>query len=378
MIIDEIVKKIKTDLPMLTNLFGSNLPSVVGINIVNSKAIVTLTSPHGLKNNDKVYIQGVKLPIKVKSITLDSDTNYIVEFDFYHHLLSSKDTTVELYNSLNSKLTGTFTLNSDINGTKLNINLPTITDEYDLTNIVDTYLIKPHNKIINGYRGVTVINDLSFSVDVSENQEIFDYEVDIGIFAEQCLSQSNISIGQRVLGCFDLQNALESYCNLYSTTLEAITNDSTEIKTKNENELTCFVELDKTVTNQSQAFGDCSGRQNYRFNLYIFYPLKKNSQLKDKYLAIEKILTVTNNVMNRILGNKQLSFDIGLYTKQSFPVQYLGCQEAGNGNNVLYIHKISYSFVHQTLPEDFNVGYDYFRLNRLLFESYESSIDINY
>jgi hypothetical protein len=377
MIIDEIVKKIKTDLPMLTNLFGVNLPSVSGIKIENSKAVITLSSAHNLKNEEKVYVQGVKLPIKVKSITLDTGTNYIVEFDFYHHLLSSKTTTVELYNSKNEKLTGEFTLNEDVNGIKLNIDLSLISGPSDLTDITDTYLIKSHNKIINGYREITVINDLSFSFDMNDNNEIFSYEVDITNFYEQCLTQANVSTGQRVFGCFDLQNAIESYCNLYNTTLESVTN-STEIQTKSENELTCYVELEKPVSNQSQNFGDCSGRQNYKFNIYLFFPLKKDSQLQKKYKVTSNILTITNNAINRILGNKQLDFDIGLISTKSFPIQYLGCQEAGNGNNVLYIHKISYGFTHQTYPEDFNIDYDYFRLNRLLFESYESSLDINY
>lgn len=380
MITDEIVKKIKKDLPRLTDLFSVNLSGAINnVKIENSKAIITLNKESNLITGDDVFLRDIKVPIKVKAITLIEDQDYDIEFETYHHFLVKKDKNIVLVNKINTKLNHEFELIDDLDGTRLRVRLNTITDPLDLTNITDTYLIKNHNKIINGYRKITVIDNKNFSVDVMENSEDYEYEIDIQPFFTECLSTSTISIGQRVFSCFDIENAIFGYCNLYNANIEQIQIGESEIKTKEENELTCYIELEKDIQNQSLSAGNCSGMQNYKFNVYIFFPLKKESQIEKKYTVIPKILTITNNVMNRILGNKQLDLDIGLVSKKTFAVQYFGCEETKYSNNVLYIHKISYGFLFNTYTEDFELKDDYFRLNRLMFNGCgETSIDIKY
>lgn len=371
MLTNEIVEKIKSELPLLTDVFSVNLDLISGVNIVNKRANITLSQPHGLKNGEKIFIRNIGIPLKIKNAELIQDYDYIVEFEFYHHLLARKTKTITLYNPLNPALCGEFNLNEDINGTKVNLTLGE-----DISNIESTYYIQNHDRILNGYKTIQVINDISFSVPVLDDE--YTYEIDITPFYNQCIKGSTISVGQRVYGCFNEDNAMDRYCNLYGVKLEEVRDENIEIKTKTENELTCYIEVNRNVQNISKDLGDCSGKQLYTFNVYVFFPLKKQAQLNNKFLVESKILTITNNVMNRILGNKNLDININLTSNKTFGIQYLGCEEGKYTNNVLYTHKIKYGFTFATSPADFEIQYDYFRFNRFLMEIDQANIDIKY
>lgn len=376
-LLDSIAEHIKKDLPKLSDLFGKIPTEIEEINIENSRIYVKTLGNHGLKSHQKVFIQGVKLPISITGIEhIEGTTKYRISLDFYHHLIYTLTEFAEFEGFVPEEFNGLHKLALDEDGKTLIIDfgidnggvLPD--DSGTLPDISNAYLVRYHSRIINGYHEIIVVDENTFMLDGFT----LNYDIMIG---KKYLEDANFSIGQRIYCCFDLENVINHYCGLIGTTMEALMGDSKDIVVKDEDKLTCYIEIDKRVENKDGK--DVSeGVQLYNLNLYICVPLKNKSLNGGMYDNMETILKVVN-IFNRILGNKSIPINLGLETKSTFPLVYKRSEEAGVRTNVLYIHKITYAFYLQTTSKDFIVEEDYLRFNRLKFDApYKTGFDTNY
>lgn len=354
-VLDKICNYIKSYLPLLTSYFGENIRNIEYVDFINKEIYVKFTEKHNLKTGQKIFFCNIEFPNKI----VKKEDN-IITTKRVHNLLSQYTNKVYIKTT---NFEGKLPLLKDINWKNLEIDFSGV-ENFDVDN---AYLIQKHTNIINGLRPIEVIDD--FTV------KIADYKLDVDDYR---LTNPDyvVSIEQRVYGCFDLDDAMNNYCNSYglnSTLSEEECFNKLNLRFKGNDNLTCFVALDTNITNQHNSLSS-EGRLGYTLNLFVFQPIKG----KNKYLNRDMIEYYTFQVFNKILGNKNLDFSDYLSQRQTNSLTFDSCSPAIDRNNVLYIAKISYKFNIMTNSDDFTMPEDYWRFNNLNFESDEKSFRIYY
>lgn len=368
--VDSLIEYAKYTLPRLTNLFGSVLEGVKNITIVDGIITVETNNLHRLNDGDKIYIQGVKIPLKISDIEYDNaEHNILFKTSWLHHLLVRLTKQVDILSTEENGFAGTFKLLMDYDEDHLVIETQT-----EPQNTNNSYLIRYHNQIINGYRTIKVIDHTHFQI---ADYKLDNLTVDLSILKE-CLEYATILVGCRIYKCFDLQDAINFFNNIFQSQLNPIIdNDTDEWSVKDENTLTAFIEPPLNSINKNNGT-DCAGRQIFELNMYIFVPLKINSLEGAMANVSDNIIRTVDDVFNRIFGNKTFEFNTGMTQKKTSLFLFKNSGKAINRNNVLYIHKITYEFSLTLYDDDFDLKEDYFRLNRLIFNSMEKTVDIKF
>lgn len=359
--IDNFCSYIKSTLPKLTNMFGENIIDIESIQIANKEVYIKTKSKNNLKTNQKVFISGVKYPIKIVSVEND-----IIETETVHNLLSHLTKQVFITNLKleNEILEGWFDLILDVDYNHLQIDFKG--KNYDFTN---AYLVLQHNEIINGLREIEIIDENTFKI------KNFTLNIKDTILE---IEGANISIGQRVYGCFDLDDAINIYCNsigLNDLEDEIDSYNKLNLRFKDNNNLTCFVGIDTdTELMKKNIDSAVGGFLVYTLNIYVFVPLKGNNKYKQR----ELIEYITYGLFCKMLGEK--SFEGNSYLTQQFTNScvFSNSEKAIGRNNVLYIHNIKFNFGVRMCEKDFKMDNDYWRLNSLNLTSLEKGYNILY
>lgn len=372
-IIDGIANYINSQLPRLTDLFGENIQDIEHVEIKDSEVYIYTKEPHEfLRNGDYIFLKGVPLPNKIKEI---SEDRRIITTSFFHHIVVDERDTRKLpilcrrqtKDGIKQELIYV-ELVEDIDRYNLRLKEP-------LNNFYDEYIVmRSHTGIINGLREIQVLRDNRYAI------KLKDYKLkDIEDVVIDNVENALINYSQRVYGCFDLNDAIETYCNSFG--FKSILNDEDEkrfiqklnLQYKGRSNLTCYIELNPNVRDKNNGLYS-TGELYYNLNLYIFIPIKKEY----KYEQRELIEYVTFGIFNRILGNKSIELfnhsDMMKHThlqKNSNIIVFNGCEPAIDRTNVLYIHKLNYTFTINQDDSDYSLDEDYWRLNSLEYSSYE-------
>lgn len=363
-IIDNFIREIKRVLPKLTNYFGEDLKNVSTLEITDKHVIITCKEKHYLETGQKVYIKGIELDYPIEEIE-----GNVITTKYYHNLLSKLTKSVKIHGVVDDTYEyngDDVPLKQDIDRYNLRLDLD-IPEDYIPKDISNAKLYITHDGIINGFHEVEVIDDYSF--------RLKDYVINRDNETLQLDNNASISIGQRVFGCFDLEDAVNIYSNSYGINFEdeQDTIKKLSIRFKGNNNLTCYVALSPSME-MSHGELTSAGLIEYSLNLYIFMPIAGIN----KYKSREMIEYITYGVFDRILGDKVLLGNQYLQKKTTGVITYDGCAPAAQRNNTLYIHSMNFSFSVQTKPEDFEVPSDYWRLNELHLKTINNGFNIFY
>ena len=250
-IIDSLAKEIKYKLPKLTDYFGKSICSIRNISIIDNEVYIETTDKHNLFNNQKIFIKNVSIPCKITSIN-----GKIITINNYHHLISNLTNSVSILNEKNPKYNGdNIPLELDIDGKTLKLNIDGVDDYID--NEPQGYLILNHDQIVNGFREIEVINDTKI--------KLKDYKLKDYIDVKAYIKNANITIGQRVFGCLDLDDAINEYSLNFL-------NENNKITNKEREDLTCYICLEPKIVSE-HADGYSGGLMNYNLLLYVFIPI---------------------------------------------------------------------------------------------------------
>lgn len=348
MLVDNISDFIKRELPRQTSYFGSSIGKLNSITISPAGLVtVTTTEKHGLSTDNEIFLQGAILYVPIEKILGKTITT-----TKFHHLLSKYTDKVNIICPTDPLFNGELTLLEDIDSLSFTVDVD-VADDYEVIDLTGCYFkLYKNNTILNDYHKVTVATDYVFTF-----QDLEEYYLN-------CLVDSTnayITIGQRINGCLDLNNASDLYCNALGIDAKDIFDTEKNIvisRFKENEDLTCYIEVENNFALTQNSMYE------YNLNLYVFFPIKNNNN--EKYYLNNKINQIVHNVFNKLLCNRNIDLDFGLSIKTTSPLRFKNTTEAIKRNNVLYIQKISYSFMVPAYYEDFEPNEDYLRLNSII------------
>lgn len=349
MYVNTITKQIKSWIPELTTLFSTS-QSITSIGVVNGLATVTTSSNHNLNVGDYIYIKNAIIPIKISSITKENPTDEVATIitSAYHDQTLNYTTTVTIDGVDDVLYNGDLAFITDTDGYEYNVTVDSASsDSPDVTN---AYMYIHKYQTINGWKEVlSVPTDTNFTYQDS-NTNINATIDTVGMILVK---------SQRIFNCLDLEDSMSEYCDSYG-----VLNDGefTGIKFKDDDELTMYVCLD--CKNKNLATVDNSvGLYRYTLHLYVYKPMKDSY----KYTVRDTISLLEANVLNPILGNKTLATDDLHTVNQTELLKYIGGDKAYKRDNVLYVHKFSWSFRIKMARADLKLPKDSVRWNKLNF-----------
>ena len=349
MYIDTITKQIKSWIPELTTLFSTS-QSITGIVVVNGLATVTTGAVHNLNVGDYIYVKNAIIPIKISSITkaTPTATEATIITATYHDQSLNYTTTVTIDGVDDVLYNGDLTFITDTDGYEYSVTVDSASsDSPDVTN---AFMYIHKYQTINGWKEV-----LSVPSDTTFTYQDANTEINATINTAGMILVKR----QRIFNCLDFKDSMSMYCNTYGQLKDG---ELTSLTFKSDNELTMYVCLDCKDRNLATV-ANSVGLYQYMIHLYVYKPMKDSY----KYTARDIMSLLEANVLNPILGNKTLATDDLHTVKETEPLKYIGGDIAYQRDEVLYVHKFSWSFRIKMARADLKLPTDSVRWNKLDF-----------
>lgn len=320
----DVITQLYTNMPRFNSNF-SVLLSDFSIGVSGTTVTVTTTSPHGLTTGNAVVVANMPTKTQIASFDLD-DLNDILTVTTVtnHDLTEGFFETVELVDSTNANLNGTFELLSVPNRRTFTV----VFTESDISSPGTVNLLENRSfGSINGTHQITVIDTTNFT-----------YELVTPSTPTES-TKGTISTGVRISGGSDIERITENYTfQTQNDDLWGFVVTESAISNKDRN-----VTNDATL-NQG-GLNDWNVLYIESFTFYVFVPTDNDITGRR---AKDLCDTIKPDLFNSVLG---VNFPSGFHSENVSPIYPLGDEFFGYFG-AYYIHSYRFEQISRITTDD--------------------------